>query len=176
MTTSEQTPRKEFFNKFYLVVDAETKEEADRAKEVIYQTIVDYGLKVTHYPRNAFNRADNARQMNLDFGDMLRALQEGCMARLPHWSEDVRIVLQQPSEDGSGMTYPYLYAESKYGRVPWKETFVELLAHCWEVMPYEPFQVKSNRVFAGKVRREDKQVESEETKDGDSSPNSIIPS
>ena len=32
------------------------------------------------------------------------------------------------------MTAPYLYVESRFGRVPWKETMIELFAENWEVV------------------------------------------
>ncbi|EOQ01307.1 hypothetical protein IKC_06264 [Bacillus cereus VD184] len=32
------------------------------------------------------------------------------------------------------MTAPYLYVESRFGRVPWKETNIELFAENWEVV------------------------------------------
>jgi hypothetical protein len=31
------------------------------------------------------------------------------------------------------MTAPFLYAESRFGRVPWKETMIELFSEDWEV-------------------------------------------
>ncbi|MBF0649167.1 hypothetical protein IR083_10075 [Dysgonomonas sp. GY75] len=32
------------------------------------------------------------------------------------------------------MTAPFLYVESRFGRVPWKETMIELFAENWEVV------------------------------------------
>ena len=53
--------------------------------------------------------------------------------RLTQWSKDVVIRAQFP--DGhSKMTAPYLYVESRFGRVPWKETNIELFAENWEVV------------------------------------------
>jgi hypothetical protein len=52
--------------------------------------------------------------------------------RLPNWSEDVRIKVQFPDEN-SKMTAPYLYVESRFGLVPWKETNIELFSENWEV-------------------------------------------
>ncbi|ALZ64519.1 hypothetical protein FORC13_p034 (plasmid) [Bacillus cereus] len=58
--------------------------------------------------------------------------------RLPQWSEDVVVRAQFP--DGhSKMTNPYLYVESRFGRVPWKETMIELFAENWKVV-----EVKTN--------------------------------
>ncbi len=53
--------------------------------------------------------------------------------RLPQWGEDVVIRAQFPDEH-SKMTAPYLYVESRFGRVPWKETNIELFAENWEVV------------------------------------------
>lgn len=52
--------------------------------------------------------------------------------RLPQWQDDVKIKIMWPSET-SEMTAPYLYVESRYGRVPWKETMIELFSNDWEV-------------------------------------------
>lgn len=32
------------------------------------------------------------------------------------------------------MTAPFLYVESRFGRVPWKETMIELFSENWEVV------------------------------------------
>jgi hypothetical protein len=32
------------------------------------------------------------------------------------------------------MTAPFLYVESRFGRVPWKETMIELFSEDWEVV------------------------------------------
>ena len=53
--------------------------------------------------------------------------------RLPQWKEDVVIRAQYPDEH-SKMTAPYLYVESRFGRVPWKETMIELFSENWEVV------------------------------------------
>ena len=53
--------------------------------------------------------------------------------RLPQWSKEVVIKVQFPDEN-SKMTSPYLYAESRFGRVPWKETVIELFTDKWEVV------------------------------------------
>ena len=53
--------------------------------------------------------------------------------RLPHWKDDVIIRVQRPDAH-SKMTAPYLYVESRYGSVPWKETMIELFAENWQVV------------------------------------------
>ena len=53
--------------------------------------------------------------------------------RLPSWKEDVVIKIQIPDKY-SKMTAPYLYVEGRYGRVPWKETMIELFAKNWEIV------------------------------------------
>ena len=74
-------------------------------------------------------------QTKMTFGDALKALREGKSVRLPHWSEEVRIKLQKPDEH-SKMTAPYLYVESRFGRVPWVVTQIELLSDAWEISNY----------------------------------------
>ena len=69
----------------------------------------------------------------MNFGAALKATKEGGAMRLPHWSEDVSIKAKYPGEN-SEMTAPYLYVESRYGRVPWKETMIELFSEDWEVI------------------------------------------
>lgn len=53
--------------------------------------------------------------------------------RLPQWSPEAVIRAQYPDEH-SKMTAPYLYFESSFGRVPWKETMIELFSEKWEVV------------------------------------------
>ena len=69
----------------------------------------------------------------LSFSDALQALKNGKGARLPKCSPDVVIRAQFPDEH-SKMTAPYLYVESRFGRVPWKETFIELFSEEWEIV------------------------------------------
>lgn len=53
--------------------------------------------------------------------------------RLPHWKEDVVIRIQFPDEN-SKMTAPYLYVESRFGRVPWIPTQIELFSKDWIIV------------------------------------------
>lgn len=73
---------------------------------------------------------------NLGFGyalEFLKENEESFGMRLPQWSEDVVIKLQRPDEH-SKMTAPYLYVESRYGRVPWKETVIEMFSNKWVIV------------------------------------------
>lgn len=63
--------------------------------------------------------------------------------RLPKWSSDVVIKVQYPDKY-SKMTAPYLYVESRFGRVPWKETNIELFDDTWEVVKFEGPHNKSD--------------------------------
>lgn len=67
------------------------------------------------------------------FGEALEHMKKGGGARLPNWKPDVVIKAQYPDEN-SKMTAPYLYVESRYGRVPWKETMIELFSAEWELV------------------------------------------
>lgn len=69
----------------------------------------------------------------MNFGEALEAVKAGQGMRLPKWNPDVVIRAQFPDEH-SKMTAPYLYVESRFGRVPWKETMIELFAEDWEVV------------------------------------------
>ena len=69
----------------------------------------------------------------MNFGEAFEQVKKGKGMRLPHWSLDVIIKAQYPAP-GSKMTAPYLYADSRYGLVPWKETMIELFAENWEVV------------------------------------------
>ena len=53
--------------------------------------------------------------------------------RLPQWQPEVVIRCQNPDEH-SKMTHPYLYVESRFGRVPWIETVVEKFSDKWEIV------------------------------------------
>lgn len=66
--------------------------------------------------------------------EFIKANENGFM-RLPAWKEDVKIKVQRPDAN-SKMTAPYLYVESRYGRVPWKETMIELFSSDW-IIGYE---------------------------------------
>ena len=69
----------------------------------------------------------------MNFGDAFEAVKAGAAMRIPRWRADVMIKAQYP-DDNSKMTAPYLYVESRYGKVPWKETMIELFSEEWEVV------------------------------------------
>lgn len=78
-------------------------------------------------------QAPVAEKKGVGFGEALEAMKAGKGVRLPKWSEDVVIRAQYPDEH-SKMTAPYLYVESRFGRVPWKETMIELFSEDWEIV------------------------------------------
>lgn len=119
----------------HVLFSTETPEDAQKLVDIVSGNTVCDGL-----PKCTYKFLETPRK-HVSFSYALEALKSGWMARLPHWSDDVRIVLQRPDEN-SKMTHPYLYVESRYGCVPWKETFVELLSECWEIAPYEPLHVE----------------------------------
>lgn len=69
----------------------------------------------------------------MNFGQAFEAAKKGNGMRLPQWKDDVVIRVQYPDEQ-SEMTAPYLYVESRFGRVPWKETMIELFSNEWVVV------------------------------------------
>lgn len=68
----------------------------------------------------------------MNFGQAFESVKEGKGMRMPQWSSDVVVRAQFPDEH-SKMTAPYLFVEIRFGRVPWKETNIELFAENWEV-------------------------------------------
>lgn len=105
----------------------------------------------------------------MKFGIALTMLQDGLCEgiRLPKWDDSVVIKMQTPDAN-SKMTHPYLYVESRYGCVPWKETMVELFAENWELVnPIDTTNVEveeslkelSSKIIsalANKITKEDK--------------------
>ena len=83
-------------------------------------------------PKDVFEEAYREAS-GVSFGLALEAMKKGKGARLPKWSKDVIIRAQFPDEH-SKMTAPYLYVESRFGRVPWKETMIELFSDEWEIV------------------------------------------
>jgi len=83
-------------------------------------------------PKDVFEEAYR-KASGVSFGLALESMKKGKGARLPKWSEDVIIRAQFPDEH-SKMTAPYLYVESRFGRVPWKETMIELFSDEWEIV------------------------------------------
>lgn len=69
----------------------------------------------------------------MNFGEALERVKKGEAMRLPQWSPEVKVMAQYPDEH-SKMTAPYLYVNSRFGKVPWKETMVELFSEDWEVV------------------------------------------
>lgn len=75
----------------------------------------------------------------MNFGIALEAVKEGGAMRLPSWSPEVHIKAQFPDEH-SKMSAPYLYVESRFGRVPWIATNIEIFSKEWMVLQ-EPTNV-----------------------------------
>jgi hypothetical protein len=69
----------------------------------------------------------------MNFGEAFEQVRLGKGMRLPSWNEEVVVQAQYPDKH-SKMTAPYLYVESIYGTVPWKETMNELFSELWEVV------------------------------------------
>jgi hypothetical protein len=64
------------------------------------------------------------------FDEAMKYLKRGIPVRRNEWKPDVKICTQFPDEH-SKMTAPYLYVESRFGRVPWKETMMEMFSEDW---------------------------------------------
>ena len=70
-----------------------------------------------------------------DFGDVVKKMKcrGGRFTRAGWNGKNMYIELQRPDEH-SKMTSPYLYVDSRFGKVPWKETFPEMFDCRWEVV------------------------------------------
>lgn len=115
-------PKNELFDDGYLV------EYQDGGKP----NVEGYKGYVSWSPEDVFEKAYRPAS-GVSFGLALEAMKIGKSVRLPHWSEDVIIKAQYPDEN-SKMTAPYLYVESRFGRVPWKETMIELFSDAWVII------------------------------------------
>lgn len=86
---------------------------------------------------NCFNRAfsDGEPLKGVSFSRAFEHIREDATKgmRLPFWSPEVVIRVQNPDKN-SKMTHPYLYVESRKGKVPWRETFPELFSNEWEIV------------------------------------------
>lgn len=81
------------------------------------------------------NEESGVIENNLSFGkafDKIKLDRTKGM-RLPFWRLDVVVKVQYPDEH-SKMTAPYLYVESRFGKIPWKETMIELFSNEWQIV------------------------------------------
>jgi hypothetical protein len=83
-------------------------------------------------PKKQFDEAYR-RTDGLTFGLAVEAMNKGLKVRLPHWSTDVFISMQFPDEH-SKMTHKYMYVTSRFGRIPWIPTQIEMLAENWQIV------------------------------------------
>lgn len=119
------------FYKNYITFATDSEEVVDNVEDAI--TAIAAGLDkecVGYETRRSFNETKSG-----SFSRALAALKAGKGARLPGWKPDVVIRACFPVEgEGCLMTAPYLYVESRFGRVPWRETFIELFSEEWEIV------------------------------------------
>lgn len=67
----------------------------------------------------------------MSFEEALSKIKSGKgVMRLTYWKPDVFISIQIPDEH-SKMTHPYLYISSRFGKIPWMPTVVELFSEAW---------------------------------------------
>jgi len=66
----------------------------------------------------------------MTFGLATEAMLTGLLCGLPLWKEDVMIGIQLPDAESIN-TAPYYYVQSRFGRVPWMPTQIELLTTEW---------------------------------------------
>ncbi len=94
-------------------------------------TKLSYG-KAVEYVKGTFKQEEDGT------GRYVSDIKGGRAMRLPQWSPDVLIRLHVP-DDGGLMTAPFLYADSRHGRVPWIGTQIEIFSHDWEVVTLETY-------------------------------------
>lgn len=75
--------------------------------------VVPISINGPEYILNLFKEEEK----HMTFGEAFEQVKMGKGMRLPQWKDDVVIRAQYPDES-SKMTAPYLYVESRYGRVP----------------------------------------------------------
>lgn len=74
----------------------------------------------------------------MNFEEAFTQVKNGEGMRLPKWHTDVSVYAQYPDVD-SKMTAPYLYVKSRYGRVPWQATNIELFSEDWGIVTDKDF-------------------------------------
>jgi hypothetical protein len=116
-----------------------TVEEFNKIRPLVYSGKCQDGYKVEYddnyiswSPKKVFEKAYR-KNGKLSFEMALSQVKQGKGMRLTQWKEDVVIRVQYPDEH-SKMTAPYLYVESRFGRVPWKETMIEIFTEDWEIV------------------------------------------
>lgn len=80
--------------------------------------------------KTPFEQACDALNQEKPFYEALEQLIQGKKVRMREWSEDVFISLEK---DNGQMTAPFLYVTSKYGKVPWTPTQIEILSNEWVI-------------------------------------------
>lgn len=119
------------------VVDAEPQiKDGNEGYKVVYED----GY-TSWSPKDVFEKAYH-EVTGVSFGNALEAVKRGKGMRLPSWKEDVVVRVKHPvscdrKEDAfilGLMTAPFLYVQSRYGLVPWKETMIELFSEQWEIV------------------------------------------
>lgn len=71
----------------------------------------------------------------MQFEDALKTIKENTAKamRLPKWSPEVRVFAVYPHR-GEVITHAYLAVKSRFGVVPWKETYPEIFDNTWEIV------------------------------------------
>ena len=68
----------------------------------------------------------------MTFGEAMDNILDGGGMRLEQWSPEVFIRIQHPDEN-SKMTASYFYADSRFGKVPWIPTQIEMFSGEWGI-------------------------------------------
>ncbi len=106
--------------------DDQMNKKGDPGYKVVYE-----GDYVSWSPKEVFEKAYRS-VTGVSFGDALKAMLNNRAVVLPYWSDDVHLFIQKPDKN-SKMTHPYIYVTSRFGKVPWVATQVELLSTEWMI-------------------------------------------
>lgn len=68
------------------------------------------------------------------FRDMMLDNHPQRYMRLPIWKPDVKIRKWTPGDNPNIISHSYLYVRTRNTKMPWHETFVELLTNSWDVI------------------------------------------
>lgn len=66
----------------------------------------------------------------MTFGEAFEHMKWSGKVKLPDWKDDVYISIQNVDKN-SKMTHMYMYVTSRFGKVPWLPTQVEIFREDW---------------------------------------------
>ena len=83
-------------------------------------------------PKEQFENSNRSVD-GMSFGLAQEAALKGHGFKLPFWKDDVVVRVQFPDAH-SKMTAPYFYVTSRFGKVPWIPTMIEMFSTSWMIV------------------------------------------